>query len=280
MSNYEVIDEKRNMLKVRYKGIDTVGYRYKGDENPIEGSEPPEPDKDGQAAWAAQAKHEQTTDKGLIQERNDKGEFTDDYVYDPKQDEDEPDDAEPPEDVIADPEPEQTPENIIRETPFVERIFEPTEDISTTTSEVERQQRYGGMPYDEYLQVVETVIERLKSQTREVVDEYGDEIGIMWSVRYAAIGDSAVITNINHDELTYEVMIEDIIVEEDMSKRKTTMSVPASATLQLMLNEIPNEDSLPNEFRDAVEDIFKVVAEGSGDSLLVFQSVVEGWQYE
>lgn len=284
MPTFEVIAEKRNMIKVRYKGIDTVGYRYKGDENPVDDSEAPAPDKDGQAAWAAQAKHAETTDRGLVQQRDEDGNFTDDYVYDPAKDVTEPDEVTeigPEDDIIGDRiETESPARDIVRNTDFIERIFDPTENINTTSAEIERQQRYGGIPYDDYVEAVDIVLDRLESQTREVIDEYGRDTGIMWTVRYAVIGDTASITNIFHDELEYEVEVEGIRIIEDMDKRKTQMQFAESDGIELMLNEIENQDSLQNQFDNAVRDIFNAVADGSGDEIIIFQSVVEGWQYE
>jgi hypothetical protein len=102
----------------------------------------------------------------------------------------------------------------------------------------------------------------------------------MWTVRYAVIGENAAITNIYHDELEYEVEVEGIRIIEDMSKRKTQMQFAESDGIELMLNEIENQDSLQNQFDNAVRDIFNAVADGSGDEIIIFQSVVEGWQYE
>lgn len=280
MPTFEVIAEKRNMIKVRYKGIDTVGYRYKGEENPVDGSEAPAPDKSGKAAWAAQSKHAETTDRGLVQQRDENGNFTDDYVYDPSKDLDEPDDDVEIERSDVIPRPESPARDIVRNTDFIERIFDPTENINTTSAEIERQQRYGGIPYDDYVEALDIVLDRLETQTREVIDEYGEDTGIMWTVRYAVIGESAIISNINHDDLEYEVEVEGIIITEDMSKRKTQMQFAESDGIQLMLNEIENQDSLQNQFDNAVRDIFNAVADGSGDEIIIFQSVVEGWQYE
>lgn len=281
MPSFEVINEKRDMIKVRYKGIDTIGYRYKGDENPIKDSQAPDPDKSGKAAWAAQFQQAKTRDRGLVQKRDEKGNFTGDYDYDPRKDltvtETEiPDQV----DGVTPDRGESPARRIVRETDFIERLFEPTENIDTTTSEIERQQRYGGIPYEDYVEAVDIVINRLETQTREVIDEYGEDTGIMWSVRYAVLGDTATITNIFHDNLEYEIEVENVRVIEDMDKRKTQMQFAESDGIRLMLNEIENQDSLQNQFDNAVRDIFSAIQEDSGTEILIFQSVVEGWQYD
>lgn len=276
MPTYEIIEEKRDMIKVRYKGIETTGYRYKegGTDNANTRSVPD--DKSGAAAWAAQHKHSETTDKGLVQQRDDDGNFTDEYVYDPAQDEEEPD-----EDQSGETRRRRTPAiDVIESTDFVERVFDPTPKIDTTTEVIERQQRYSGIPYDDYAEVTELVIDRLTDQTQDLIEQESRSMGIMWSVRYAVIGDSARIVNYDHEELEYAVMIDDIRVTRDMDSRKTKQQIPQRDGIQLMLGEIETEESLPNQFRDVISEIFRVIMEGSGDELLVFQSVVEGWRYD
>lgn len=280
MANFEVLDEKRDMIKVRYKGIGTVGYRYLGDsETPVEDSRAVPDDKDGSSAWAAQFRQAPADKSGVTQERNEKGQFSGGLEYDPAKDTEEPDEF-PDEDeddsitVLESP-----ARRIVETTDFVEKEFDSTENISTTTSEIERQQRYGGIPAEEYVKALDLVKERLENQTREILDEYND-IGIMWTVRYAVIGTSAQITGIFHDTLEYEVMIEDVKITDDMDKRKTPMELFPEDSIELALNEIPNEDSLQSNFDNAVSDIFNAVIDGSGDEIRVFQSVVEGWRYE
>lgn len=278
MPNFEVLNEKRDMIKVRYKGIDTIGYRYKGDENPIKDSESPPPDKSGKAAWAAQFRQAPADKPGVSQERDEKGQFSGGFDYDPSKDLEESDEA-PDEDnsitVLESP-----ARRIVESTDFVEKEFASTENINTTTSEIERQQRYGGIPYEEYLKASDLVIDRLESQTREVLDEYGEDTGIMWTVRYAVIGESATIVDISHDNLEYDIQVEDITITEDMDKRKTEMAFVEADSIELVLNEIENPDSLQNQFSSVLEAIFNAVQEDSGTDILIFQSVVEGWQYD
>lgn len=281
MANFEVLDEKRDMIKVRYKGIGTVGYRYLGDsETPVEDSRAVPDDKDGGSAWAAQFRQAPADKSGVTQERNEKGQFSGGIDYDPAKDTEEPDEF-PDEDeddsitVLESP-----ARRIIRETPFVERVFDPTENISTTTSEIERQQRYNAIPYEEYLKASDLVLDRLENQTREVLDENGEDTGIMWTVRYAVIGESATIVDISHDDLEYDIQVEDITITEDMDKRKTEMAFVEADSIELVLNEIENPDSLQNQFSSVLEAIFNAVQEDSGTDILIFQSVVEGWQYD
>lgn len=270
MATFEVIEAKRDMVKVRYKGIGTTGYRYRDAGTPgvtNKNTQPVPEDKSGPAAWAAQFRQADFEE----QERDEQGNFVDGDL-DPVDEGDGGVRQEPPTRTF--------PERV-REQPFVERVYQPTEEINTNTEDVERQQRYAGVTYDTYTTAEDELKVRLDEQTREIIDQYSGTIGFMWTIRYAVIDNDEILVDRDHENKTYTTEEQGIQTEFDMSIRKTKMSnYPDEVTLEVMLGDVPNNQSLPAEFSNVLEEIFQAVQGGSGDEIVVFQTVVEGWRYD
>jgi len=241
MSVFETLATAGNgYRKVRYKGIDTIGY-VDDEGNAV-----------SQQAWAAAKGHDQRVD----QERDsDTGQFTGGVVEVDDLD-DEPVDTGP------------TGDSFRWDWIFADR----SELIDANITWLEWYHPHGrGVPIDDYADNTDMVLDELVLETEEVADFY-PSYRYNWGIRYVVLGDEETIVDVNHEERYAEIDVQGYIERRDFSLRRMGFKDTREELLA------PAEGkAYEMKFEDTVRELLQIAT--SYEDVIVFQTIIEAQKF-